>query len=422
MDDTTPLPLSGIRVLDLSRLLPGPWCSQLLADLGAEVIKVETPMAGDYARLAPPELGFGGVFDSVNRGKKSVAIDYRRPAGRRVLLRLVRTADVFLESSRPGQMERRGLGESAVRAANPRIIYCSLSGFGQTGPYRDRPGHDIDYLAVGGILALLGPLGGRPVAPGVQLADIAGGTSAALHIVAALCARERTGMGRALDVAVLDAVTAWLAVLGAGVTSAGRTTGPLGGAYPCYTVYPTADGRWMAVGALEPPFWAAFCRDIERPDLLDRQFDPTAIEEVGRVLTSRSADDWLRSFGPDACVARVNLPAEAAADPQVRWRSRVRCGNVDGSFAATSTPDATSTLDATSTPAPTGPAPVLGADTWEILSAVGLDEPTCRDLEAAGILAGRQTRERAARAERLGAMLARSATRASAPPVTAGAG
>ncbi len=154
---TSSRPLVGIRVLDLSRLIPGPWCSQLLADLGADVVKVETPLAGDYARIAPPELGFGGVFAAINRGKRSIAVNYRLPRGREVVLRLAAGADVFLESSMPGQLARRGLGEADVRAVNPRIVHCSLSGYGQAGPYRDRPGHDLDYLAIGGLLALLGP-------------------------------------------------------------------------------------------------------------------------------------------------------------------------------------------------------------------------------------------------------------------------
>ena len=173
-------PLSGIRVLDLSRLLPGPYCSLLLAQLGAEVIKVETPLAGDYARMAPAEAGFGGIFESLNRGKRSIAIDYRKPRGRDLLLKLVETADVFLESSRPGRLDRCGLGALALRSINPALVYCSISGYGQTGPHRDKPGHDIDYLAVSGVLALLGPAG-QPVPPGLQLADVSTGAFAAVR-------------------------------------------------------------------------------------------------------------------------------------------------------------------------------------------------------------------------------------------------
>ncbi len=183
-------------MLDLSRLLPGPWCSQLLADLGADVIKIETPTAGDYARMAPAELGFGGVFESVNRGKRSVAVNYRLPAGREVVLRLAQDSDVFLESSRPGQLARRGLGPIDVRLVNPRIVYCSLSGYGQTGPYRDRPGHDLDFLAVAGLLGLLNGVEGPPEPPGIQVADLAGGTLAALENRSRRC-WPGNGQGRA---------------------------------------------------------------------------------------------------------------------------------------------------------------------------------------------------------------------------------
>ena len=229
----------------------------------------------------PHELGFGGIFEAVNRGKRSIAVDYRRPGGRDLVLQLVETADVFLESSRPGQLEKRGLGAVAVRDANPGIIYCSLSGFGQTGPYRNRPAHDIDYLALGGILSLLGSPEGRPVPPGLQLADIAAGTLAAARILAALVARQRTGQGTYLDVAVFDATIAWLGTLGDAAASAGSVAGPMSGAYPCYTTYQAADGRWLAVGALELPFWRSFCTGLGRTDLVSRQFDPQA-EDGGR--------------------------------------------------------------------------------------------------------------------------------------------
>jgi crotonobetainyl-CoA:carnitine CoA-transferase CaiB-like acyl-CoA transferase len=277
----------------------------MLADLGAEVIKVETPLAGDYARIAPAELGFGGVFEALNRGKRSIAVNYRLPRGREVVLRLAAAADVFLEASMPGQLARRGLGAPAVRAVNPRIVYCSLSGYGQEGPYRDRPGHDIDYLAIGGLLAVLGPAGARPVPPGVQLADVAGGTLAALEILAALYRRERTGEGAVLDVAVLDAIVAWLGTLGTGAATAGVVPGPLAGTYPCYAVYPAADGAFLAVGALEPPFWVAFCRAVEREDLIPRQYDATAIPEVSAILAKRSRAAWLAELGQSGLCAKV---------------------------------------------------------------------------------------------------------------------
>jgi crotonobetainyl-CoA:carnitine CoA-transferase CaiB-like acyl-CoA transferase len=394
-------PLAGIRVLDLSRLVPGPWCSLLLADLGAEVVKVETPLAGDYARIAPPELGFGGVFEALNRGKRSIAVNYRLPRGREVILRLATTADVFLEASMPGQLARRGLGPADVRAANPRIVYCSLSGYGQAGPYRDRPGHDLDFLAIGGLLALLGPAGARPVPPGLQVADLAGGTLAALEIVAALVRRERTGEGSTLDVAILDAVVAWLGALGTGVATAGATTGPLAGLYPCYAVYPAADGAFLAVGALEPPFWVAFCRAVGREDLVPRQYDPGAVADVAAVLAARPRAEWLALLAEHACAAPVNAPAEAERDPQVRARGLI-VG--EGSTIRVRSPLATG--DAWERPAPG-----LGEDTREVLAAAGIGPAELADLEENGIVAGPASAEATARAERLAGVLARLAER-----------
>lgn len=385
-------PLAGIRVLDLSRLLPGPWCSLLLADLGAEVIKVETPLAGDYARIAPAELGFGGVFEAVNRGKRSIAVNYRLPRGRDVVLRLAATADVFLESSMPGQLARRGLDAEAVRALNPRIVYCSLSGYGQVGPYRDRPGHDLDYLAISGLLALLGPTGARPVPPGLQVADLAGGTLAALEIVAALFRRERTGEGDVLDVAILDAIVAWLGPLGAGAATAGVVPGPLSGTFPCYAVYPAADGAFLALGALEPPFWVAFCAAVDREDLVPRQYDPSAMPEVAEILASRPRAAWLADLGDAACLAPVNTPAEAQRDPQVRAR-----GLLIGSAGVGATDDR--------------PAPGLGADTLALLADAGYGDGELGALLDAGVVAGPATAEATARAARLGSVLARLAER-----------
>jgi crotonobetainyl-CoA:carnitine CoA-transferase CaiB-like acyl-CoA transferase len=382
-------PLAGIRVLDLSRLLPGPYCSQLLADLGAEVIKVETPLAGDYARMAPEELGFGGIFESVNRGKRSIAVDYRRPGGRDLVLQLARTADVFLESSRPGVLERRGLGPVAVHDVNPGIVYCSLSGFGQTGPYRDRPAHDIDYLAISGVLSLLGPAGAPPRPPGLQLADIAAGTLTACRILAALVARERTGHGATIDLSVIDTLVGWLGTLGAGVANAGSQPGPMSGAYPCYGTYQAADGRWLAVGALEPPFWSAFCRGLGREDLVPRQFDPGAAAEVVEAIASLDSAEWLARFEADACVALVNLPHEALGDRHVQARA------VGHSALA--------------------PAPRLGADTADVLAEAGVAPSVVQRLLRHGVISGSQSPQRAARAARLGSLLARMAERERVP-------
>jgi alpha-methylacyl-CoA racemase len=396
---TSARPLQGVRVLDLSRLLPGPYCSMLLADLGADVIKVETPRAGDYARMAPPELGFGEIFEALNRGKRSIAVDYRLPAGRDLVLRLAASADVFLESSRPGQLARRGLGEREVREANPSILHCSLSGFGQTGPYRDRPGHDIDYLAMGGLMSLLGDGERRPVPPGVQLADIAGATLAAMHILAALVRRGVTGEGASLDVAILDAVVGLLVPLGAGLASARAGHGSLAGSDPCYTTYRSRDGRWLAVGALEPTFWAAFCRGIGRQDLVARQFDPAARAEVDGVIAGRDASEWLAHFGPEACVVPVLTTAEAADDPHIRARGLV----VDGGRA----PRVVSPFASGGSHASERPAPGLGEHTREVLLDAGWSTEELGELEQAGVLGGTRSAAREARAARLGSLLAR---------------
>lgn len=383
-------PLRAIRVLDLSRLVPGPYCSLLLAQLGADVIKVETPLAGDYARMAPAAAGFGGVFEALNRGKRSLALDYRRRGGRDLLLRLAGWADVFLESSRPGRLDRCGLGVATVRAANPGLVYCSISGYGQTGPYRDRPGHDIDYLAAAGILPLLGATGSRPMPPGLQLADLTAGAVAAARILAALVARASSGAGAYLDVALVDGPVSWLHTLGDAIVHAGQRPGAMSGAYPCYATYRAADGRWLAVGALEPPFWEAFCRGLDRPDLLPRQFDAAAVDIVADRIALFPSTVWLDRFDDDACVTLVRLPAEVLEDGHIGTRG----------FA----------------PLPEAPAPRLGADTADVLDEAGIDRATVARLARDGIVGGRQDADRAARAARLGAMLVRHAATGTGPP------
>jgi len=412
-------PLAGMRVVDLSRLIPGPWCSQILAGLGAEVIKVETPLAGDYARMAPAELGFGGIFEALNRGKHSVAVNHRLPRGREIVLRLAAAADVFLESSMPGQLARRGLGPDDVRGVNPRLVYCSISGFGQTGPYRERPGHDLDYLAIGGLLTLLGPIGAQPAPPGIQIADLAGGTSAALQIVAALLRRERTGEGATLDVAILDAVVAMLGPLGEALDTAGgpdAVPSALSGAFPCYGVYATADGEYLAVGALEPPFWVELCRGLGREDLVARQYDPTAIPEVAAILATRSQADWLEDLDEDACVAPVNEPREVELDRHLIARGLiVGEGDTARIGSPLGIPGAVGHRPATDTGAggrgSASVAPVLGAHTHEVLEGVGFDADEITSLERDGIIAGPPTPEAEARRARLASMLARMADR-----------
>lgn len=314
--------LSGIRVLDLSRLLPGPFCSMILADFGAEVIKVEEPVKGDYMRRIPPlARQEGAMFLAVNRNKKSLTLNLKTEAGRRIFLELARTADVLLEGFRPGVMARLGLDYQAVRGVNPRLVYCSLSGFGQEGPYRERVGHDLNYIALGGVLGLLGGEDRPPTVPGVQLADLCGGLWAALAITLALLARERTGRGQYLDVSMLDGVVSLLTVPAAAYFLGGGACSALTAAQANYNVYRTGDGRYVTLGALESKFWRAFCQAVGREDWIARQDDGDVVAEVQAMFETRTLAEWEEFFaGKDVCCAPVRTLDEVFADPQVQSR------------------------------------------------------------------------------------------------------
>lgn len=358
-------PLLGLRVLDLSRLLPGPYCTFLLAQAGAEVIKVESPLAGDYLRLAPDELGFAPVFDSLNAGKLSLALNFRAPQGRELMLRLVRDADVFLEQFRPGAAERWGLGYEALRAINPRLVYCSLSGYGQAGPYRDRAGHDLNYITLGGLLSLNRAEAEAPHIPPTPIADMAGGMLATISILSALVGRERTGEGAYLDVALTDAALSWAEPLAAAVMGnpALNARLPLGGGLPCYNVYAAADGKFFTLAALEPHFWAAFCNTLGREDFLPRATDPQLKPELDAIFRTRTQAEWLEAFnGVEACLEPVLPLAEARQHPQVQQR-RTALGLSDQNRAAP-----------------------MGAHTREILERLGVSEAELVALEAAGVI------------------------------------
>ena len=286
------LPLEGMRVLDLSRLLPGGFCSLLLSDFGAEVLKVEDTGMGDYVRWAPPfyegadRSAASALFLALNRGKRSIRVDLKSAEGREVLLRLVRGADVLLESFRPGVLDRLGVGYDVLRAENPGLVYCAITGYGQDGPFRDRAGHDLDYLARVGLLGLTGDADGPPVQAAGQIADLGGGAlMAAFGILAALRERDRSGEGQLVDVSMADGALSWLAMVAARYFADGAAPArgglELGGALLCYRPYRCADG-WVALGALEPKFWQAWCRGVGREDLVERQFDPPGSDAHAR--------------------------------------------------------------------------------------------------------------------------------------------
>ena len=387
--------LKAIRVLDLSRMLPGPYCSMMLGDLGAEVIKVEEPKLGDPTRQTRPLVnGKSAAFAQVNRNKKSIAIDLKKPEGRELFLKLASTADCILEQFRPGVVDRLGIGYKTVAEINPRIVYCSLTGFGQDGPHRDRSGHDLNYLALSGVLGLTTDERGTPIIPGVQIADLAGGMIAGFAILAALLARERTGRGQYVDVSMFDVMVSMLPIPAAH-HFAGKTI-PVGGkyvlsgAYPFYNVYETSDGKFMTLGALEPKFWANFCRTVGREDLIARQFDESTrdelFKEVRTVFKSLPQSEWIGLMrDADCCCEPVLSMAEAFSHAQTRARELVR---ETGRATSSITDQLGFSYKLSDTrPAETCPAPALGEHTVELLNAVGVSNEQLKRLSETGVIA-----------------------------------
>jgi len=379
----TTLPLNGIRVLDLSRLLPGPYLTQLLADLGAEVIKVETPLAGDYARLAPPEMRLGNLYETVNQGKKSLALNYRNPRGRELFLKLAATADVVLEGFRPTIADKYGIGYEAVRAVKADIVYCSLSGYGQEGPYQQRAGHDLNYMSIGGAVALNGNPDERPLPYGMLVADLSGGMLAAIAILGALVGRGQTGQGMYLDMALIDGVISWMTPLALSAYFGGLKvdagTHPLLGGAGCYNIYETADRKYLSLGALEPHFWGDFCKTIGRTDLIERQFDPTLEAELSVIFNTKSHEEWLSLFeDKDTCIEPVNSVEEMLSNPQVQARGHVHMKN--GRPVGMQSPFVFARDER-------APAPALGADTHALLREIGITTEEITELVEKGIIA-----------------------------------
>jgi alpha-methylacyl-CoA racemase len=321
-------PLAGIRVVDFSTLLPGPMCSLLLAQAGAVVIKVERPGRGDEMRSYEPKFGTDSVnFALLNQGKHSVAIDLKDPEGAKQAMELVGTADVVIEQFRPGVMERLGLGYEAMRAVNPGLVYCAITGWGQNGSLADVAAHDLNYQAETGLLGLTAGADGAPGLPNVLVADLAGGAyPAMMNILLALRAREANGTGCFIDVAMADnlfPLVYW--GLGNGFV-AGQWPTPGGdlvtGGTPRYQVYRTSDGRYLACAPLEQKFWANFLQVLQAPHLLDDAADPRGIQQaVAEIIGRRSADDWVQRFaGVDACVSVVKSLQEAVDTPHFRER------------------------------------------------------------------------------------------------------
>jgi alpha-methylacyl-CoA racemase len=373
-------PLAETRVLDLSRLLPGGYCTLLMADLGADVIKVEEPGRGDYVRWMPPYAGEDSAWHlALNRGKRSVTCDLRSDGGRDLLRDLAATADVLVESFRPGVMDRLGLGYPVLREVNPRLVYAAISGYGADSPYADRAGHDINYLGYAGALSVTGDPATGPGQPGVQVGDLGGGALTALvAILAALHARAATGAGQFCDVSMTDGVLSWLSLYAGAYFATGRSPGlgsePLNGGLACYGVYECADGRHVTVGALEPQFFSTLVHAVGAPDLVDAHLDPDRQDEIRDRLTTifatRRRDEWVADLAKlDACVGPVNDLAEALTDPNLLARGMVADARLpDGSpyRGIGVVPRLVGTPGRAG-----GPAPRLGADTEALLAELG---------------------------------------------------
>jgi crotonobetainyl-CoA:carnitine CoA-transferase CaiB-like acyl-CoA transferase len=328
-------PLEGIRVLDLTRLLPGAYATLLLADLGADVIKIEDPVGGDSMRSLSFSPGAPDYFELLNRNKRSITLNLRSADAVPILDALIPTADVIIDSFRPSAARRLHVDPASLRAKHPRLISVSITGFGREGPLAERPAHDINYQAMAGLLR-------PPALPGPLVGDIGSAMQAAIAVLAALIDRQKTGAGSAIDISILGAAREW---------SLFPTTADLAG--PCYQIYEAADGRWLALGALEPKFWRTFCEGLARPDLVSFQYARgdearRVVEEIRTLMRARPSSEWMTLFaGRDTCLTRIEIP-----------------GRTDGD----------------------GAAPALGADTDAVLGEAGLDVDHRKSLRDAGVI------------------------------------
>ncbi len=326
------LPLEGVRVLDLSRLFPGPYCSMVLADLGAWVIKVEPP-GGDYMREFPPRLKEASPpYHAVNRGKKSIALNLKDPDDKELFLSLAKESDVVLEGFRPGVMERLGCGYPQVRELNPRVTWCAITGFGQTGPKREMPGHDLTYVALSGVLDHLRDEKGAPITPALHLADVASALWAVIAIMGGLMLQREEGKGSYLDISMTEAATSLIPISMVIHSTTGQVPRggdyPFSGWYPSYGIYRTKDGGHLTFTAYEERFWRAFCQETGRDDLMDKGLscDKAAMDEIKDLFASKTKAEWLEIAGrnPEVMISDIPTVAEALSDPHLVQRGMVR--------------------------------------------------------------------------------------------------
>ena len=389
-------PLASLKVLDFSTLLPGPFASLLLADMGAEVLRIESPTRMDLLRVLPPhDRGTSASHAYLNRNKRSLALDLKQAEALEIVRALVKEYDIVLEQFRPGVMERLGLGYEALKAINPKLIYVSITGYGQTGPYKDRAGHDINYLALAGVASYTGREDSGPLPLGVQLADVGGGSlHAVVGLLAAVIARQHSGVGQYLDVSMTDCSFSLNAMAAAGYLACGVEPGREshvlnGGSF--YDYYRTRDGRWMSVGSLEPAFMQQLCETLGRPELAAQGLSPKpeqqkALKQALQVeFEKRSFDELCALFAEvDACVEPVLSLSEAVEHPQLKARALVsQVPRGDGSSQAQL---ACPLKFSQGLPAPRHIGAAVGAHSDELLAELGFSAQRIEDLRQARVI------------------------------------
>jgi len=376
-------PLEGLKVLDLSRFLPGPYCTMLLADFGADVIMIEQQSGSG--------LGERRIEFYVFRNKRSINLDLKNDRGREIFYRLASTSDVVVEGFRPGVTEKLGIDYPKIKKVNKRIIYCSISGFGQSGPYRNRIGHDINYIALAGLLSVTGRKGQGPAIPGTQLGDIGGGILGAFSILVAVLAREKTGEGQYIDISMLDSAIALNPVSYFEYFSRGEVIGQGGyrllGSSPCYNIYETKDGKYITIGALEPKFWINLCKILNREDLIEKQNEAgdEVFNDVQQIFRLKTQAEWNELLGSeDVCYAPVLNLQEAIENPQIRHRDMI----IDNPASAKTRVKEIGIVPKFSlTPGQIRrPSPVPGQDTEEILAEIGVPPSEIVKLRSEGVI------------------------------------
>ncbi len=402
-------PLEDVKILDLTRLLPGGFCTLLLADLGADVIKVEDTGQGDYVRWAPPYYGSeehtplgtrSAIYLALNRNKRSVRLDLKQEGGRQALIKLAESADVLVESFRPGVLDKLGVGFDVLRQANPALVYCPITGYGQDGPNRDRAGHDMNYLGLNGILGLTGEAGGPPIQSGAQIADLGGGgLMAAVGILAALQEARRSGQGQMVDISMTDGSLSWLVMEAARYFGSGevpeRGDIMLSGGIICYRPYEASDG-WVTCGALEPKFWQRFCKGVGREDLIEKQFEKPgsdAHRQVAEIFKTRTRSEW-KAFNDehDAMIEPILDLDEALTSELAREREMTVTYEqpLMGEIKQLGFP-----IKLSRTPASIErPAPALGEHTAEVLGDAGYSAEEIQALEESGAAKGPDAAQR----------------------------